>query len=87
MRAGFETYRTFDQDAAEARAALERQGKLKMPVLFAGGETSFSVPLGVEMLQEVVEDVTGLKVPRAGHFIPEEQPQALATAILELAAR
>ena len=53
MRAGFETYRTFDQDAADTRAALERQGKLKMPVLFAGGETSVSVPLGVEMTSDV----------------------------------
>jgi pimeloyl-ACP methyl ester carboxylesterase len=87
MRAGFETYRTFDQDAADTRAALEQQGKLKMPVLFAGGELGFSVPLGVEMMQEVAEDVTGLKVARAGHFIPEEQPEALAAAILELAAR
>jgi pimeloyl-ACP methyl ester carboxylesterase len=39
------------------------------------------------MMQEVAEDVTGLRVPRAGHFIPEEQPDAIATAILELAVR
>jgi pimeloyl-ACP methyl ester carboxylesterase len=87
MRAGFETYRTFDQDAADTRAALEEHGKVKIPVLFAGGEISFSVPLGVKMMQEVAEDVTGLKVPKAGHFIPEEQPEVIATAIVELAAR
>jgi pimeloyl-ACP methyl ester carboxylesterase len=58
-----------------------------MPVLFLGGELSFSVPLGVKMMNEVAEDVAGLEVPGAGHWIPEEQPEALATAILELAAR
>jgi pimeloyl-ACP methyl ester carboxylesterase len=87
MRAGLETYRTFDQDAADTHAALEQHGKLNMPVLFAGGEISFSVPLGVEMMQEVADDVTGLKIPRAGHFIPEEQPEAISAAIIELAAR
>ena len=39
------------------------------------------------MMQEVAEDVTGLRVSRAGHFIAEEQPEAIATAILELAVR
>jgi pimeloyl-ACP methyl ester carboxylesterase len=87
MRAAFETYRTFEQDAADNRAALAQQGKLTIPVLFAGGELGFSVPLGVEMMQEVAEDVTGLRVPGAGHWIPEEQPDALAVAILELARR
>ena len=87
MRAAFETYRTFDQDAADNRAELEQHGKLTMPVLFLGGELSFSVPLGVEMMKEVAEDVTGLQVAGAGHWIPEEQPDALAAAILELAAR
>ncbi len=87
MRAAFETYRTFEQDAADNRAALAQQGKLTMPVLFLGGELSFSVPLGVEMMQEVAQDVTGLRVPRAGHWIPEEQPDVLVAAILELARR
>ena len=82
-----ETYRTFEQDATDNRAALAQQGKLTMPVLFAGGELSFSVPLGVEMMEEVAEDVTGLTFPRAGHWIPEEQPDALVAAILELARR
>jgi pimeloyl-ACP methyl ester carboxylesterase len=87
MRAAFETYRTFEQDAADNRAAIAQQGKLTMPVLFLGGEFSFSVPLGVEMMKEVAEDVTGVRVAGAGHWIPEEQPDALVAAILELARR
>ena len=31
MRAGFELYRAFDRDAADNRAALERDGKLTVP--------------------------------------------------------
>src|SRR5919202_1447887 len=42
MRAGFELYRAFDQDAADTRAALARNGKLAVPVLAVGGEISTS---------------------------------------------
>jgi hypothetical protein len=45
------------------------------------------VPLGVEMMKEVAEDVTGLQVPRSGHSIREEQPAGLTAAIVELARR
>jgi len=87
MRAAFETYRTFEQDAADNRAALEQHGKLTIPVPYGGGELSFSVPLGAEMMKAVAEAVTGLLFPGAGHWIPEEQPGALVAAILELARR
>ena len=40
MRAGFEVYRAFDQDAADTRAALARDGRLTLPVLAVGGMTS-----------------------------------------------
>jgi pimeloyl-ACP methyl ester carboxylesterase len=26
-------------------------------------------------MQQLAENVTGIKVPNSGHFIPEEQPQ------------
>jgi hypothetical protein len=45
---------------------------------------SFSALLGVEMMKEVADDVTELRVSGADHWIQEEQPDALA-AILELA--
>lgn len=40
MRAGFEVYRAFEQDARDNRAALEAGGKLTVPVLAVGGERS-----------------------------------------------
>jgi pimeloyl-ACP methyl ester carboxylesterase len=83
MRAGFELYRAFDRDAEDNREALRRHGKLTMPVLAVGGAISTSGPLMQEMLQEVAEQVAGFRVPRTGHWIPEENPQAFTTALLE----
>jgi len=38
------------------------------------------------MLQEVAENVRCLRVPRTGHWVPEENPEAVANALLEFAA-
>jgi pimeloyl-ACP methyl ester carboxylesterase len=83
MRAGFELYRAFDRDAEDNRGALERSGKLTMPVLAVGGTTSTSGPLVEEMMREVAYDVTGVRVPRTAHWIPEENPSDFAEALLE----
>ena len=85
MRAGFELYRAFDRDAEDNRAALKRHGKLTMPVLAVGGASSTSGPLVEEMMREVADDVTGLRVPGTAHWIPEENPRALVRAVLEFA--
>ncbi|MDT0341847.1 alpha/beta fold hydrolase [Streptomyces litchfieldiae] len=88
MRAGFEVYRTFDQDAEDNRAALTANGKLTVPVLAVGGAISTTGPLIEEMMREVAENVTGLRVPGTGHWIPEENPAALADGLTAfLAAR
>jgi pimeloyl-ACP methyl ester carboxylesterase len=82
MRAGFELYRAFDRDAADNRDALARHGKLPMPVLAVGGATSTSGPLVEEMMREVAQDVTGVRVPGAAHWIAEENPGACVAALL-----
>jgi pimeloyl-ACP methyl ester carboxylesterase len=87
MRAGFELYRAFDQDAEDNRAALSRNGKLTMPVLAVGGATSTSGPLVEEMMREVAEDVAGFRVPGTAHWIAEENPEAFASAVLDFAGR
>jgi pimeloyl-ACP methyl ester carboxylesterase len=87
MRAGFELYRAFDHDAQDNREALARNGKLTVPVLAVGGATSTSGPLVEEMMHEVAEDVTGVRILRAAHWIPEENPAALTEALLEHLAR
>lgn len=82
MRAGFELYRAFDQDGAHNRDAFARNGKLTMPVLAVGGATSTSGPLVEEMMREVAQDVTGLRVPGTAHWIAEENPRACAAALV-----
>lgn len=83
MSAGFELYRSFDRDADDNRDALRRNGKLTIPVLAVGGATSTSGPLVEEMMHEVAEDVTGLRISGAAHWIPEENPTAFASGLLE----
>jgi pimeloyl-ACP methyl ester carboxylesterase len=34
-------------------------------------------------MRKVAEDVTGLRVPRTAHWIAEENPAALAAAVLD----
>ncbi|HEX6535055.1 MAG TPA: alpha/beta hydrolase [Gemmatimonadaceae bacterium] len=83
MRAGFEVYRAFDQDAADNRNALAANGKLTMPVLAVWGMKSTSGPLVAEMMREVAENVSGVRIPDTGHWIAEENPAAFTTALLE----
>ena len=60
----------------------KRQFKDKLPIrlLAVGGQ--YSIPTMGESLQPYFQDVTSLVVPDAGHFVPEEQPEALAKALL-----
>ena len=87
MRAGFELYRAFDQDAEYNCDALRRNGKLRIPVLAVWGAVSNSGPLLEEMMREVANDVTGLEISGAAHWIPEENPAALTNALLTFLTR
>ncbi len=81
MRAGFEAYRAFDQDAQDNRASLNRNGRLDVPVLAVGGDMSTSGVLMESMMREVARTVDSLILPRTAHWIPEEQPTKLTSAI------
>lgn len=87
MRAGFEVYRAFDRDVEDNRDALKRNGKLTVPVLAVYGTISNSGPLVEEMMHEVAETVTGLRVPRSAHWIAEENPAAFTAGLLEFLVR
>lgn len=86
MRAGFELYRAFDRDAADNRDALRRNGKLTIAVLAVGGATSTSGPLVEAMMREVADQVTGLRIPGAAHWIAEENPGAFNAGLLDFLA-
>ncbi len=83
MRAGFEVYRAFDQDAKDNKAALKKNGRLTMPVLALGGTSSFFLPIAKAMLAEVAKHVTVTGIPDAGHWIAEENPKALVQELLK----
>jgi pimeloyl-ACP methyl ester carboxylesterase len=83
MRAGFELYRAFDKDIEDNRALFGKNGKLSIPVLAVGGAISTSGPLVEEMMREVAENVTGLRIPATGHWIAEENPTDFTTGLLK----
>ena len=86
MRAGFAYYRALPQDKADNRAILESGFRLEMPVLALGGaktEARGRAGEPLESLRVIATDVRGGEIPESGHFIPEEQPEALAERLLE----
>jgi pimeloyl-ACP methyl ester carboxylesterase len=82
MRAAFELYRAFDDDARAIRGAVDERGKITAPVLAVGGERSGLGAAMPDMLREVAENVSVVTIPRTGHWIPEESPNAFADAVL-----
>lgn len=86
MRAGFEVYRAFDRDVEDNRNALKENGKLTVPVLAVFAAVSNSGPLVEEMMREVAEKVTGLRVAQSAHWIAEEHPSAFTSGLLEFLA-
>jgi pimeloyl-ACP methyl ester carboxylesterase len=78
MRAGFEYYRAFPQDAIQNMNYSKTN--LTMPVFalgagyiptFGGNITMPTVIYGMKIL---AQNVQGIIVPNSGHWIPEEQP-------------
>jgi pimeloyl-ACP methyl ester carboxylesterase len=80
MRAGFEYYRAFSQDA-EQNKELVNKSKLQIPVLVLaadfypifGGNIPGNPVLNA--MKTLAENVSGTDVPLSGHWIPEEQPK------------
>ena len=69
-----ETYRELDRDADDNRTALQRHGKLTIPVLASGGAANPLAGHFRAMCEEVAHSVTDELVPDCGHWVPEEQP-------------
>jgi pimeloyl-ACP methyl ester carboxylesterase len=55
------------------------KGKLSVRLLAVGGQ--HSIPNMGESLRPYFNDVTSVVIPDSGHFVPEEQPEALAKAL------
>lgn len=55
-------------------------GKLPIRLLAVCGQ--YSIPKMGEALRPYFQNVTSVVIADAGHFVPEEQPEALAKALL-----
>jgi pimeloyl-ACP methyl ester carboxylesterase len=77
MDAAFDYCRKIVEDMAFNK----KQFKTKLPIrlLAVGGE--HSIPNMGESLQPYFEHVTPVVIADSGHFVPEEQPEALARAL------
>lgn len=79
LRAGLAPYREIALSAEQNRQ-LRDQGKLTVPLLAIsadqGSITDMAAPL-----RQFSENVTGITIAHSGHFIPDEQPAALGSAL------
>jgi pimeloyl-ACP methyl ester carboxylesterase len=78
MRAGFAQFAAFTRDA-EDNAILSRK-KLSMPVLAIGGERAFGAFPGAFM-RAVATDVQEVVIPNTGHWLLEENPDAIVPLV------
>ncbi|MXP53122.1 MULTISPECIES: alpha/beta fold hydrolase [unclassified Pantoea] len=82
LRAGMAAYREVSVSAEQNRVWLHDNGKLTVPLLAVSADQG-SIPDMAIPLQEFAAEVSGIKIAHCGHFIPDEQPQALAEALRE----
>ncbi len=76
LKAGLAYYRAVSVSARQNRE-LAAKGKLEMPVLAVRADQG-SMPDLVSVLQAIATDVRGTAISSCGHYLAEEQPQALA---------
>jgi pimeloyl-ACP methyl ester carboxylesterase len=84
LRASLAYYRDAAESARKNHQALE-QRRLTVPVLGISSSHG-SIPDMAASISPWAENATGVRVPDAGHFIPDEQPEAVAAAIADFIA-
>lgn len=84
MRAGFEVFRNFEQDAKDF--AQFAQTKLTMPMLVLTGEKASGNFL-IEQGRLVASDVTGVVIKGSGHWLMEEAPDQVIPQLLDFLAK
>jgi pimeloyl-ACP methyl ester carboxylesterase len=82
----FEQFGAFSQDAIDNKAMLAKGGKLTIPVLAVGAEKSFGSGQADD-LRFVATNVKSAIVPKSGHWIMEENPQATVRLVTEFLAK
>jgi pimeloyl-ACP methyl ester carboxylesterase len=88
MRASFDDYRAMEQDIALDDDDAAEGRRLTMPVLALWGSAGLPARLpALEIWRTYADHVTGIEIPECGHFIPEEQPEALLTHLKDFLRR
>jgi pimeloyl-ACP methyl ester carboxylesterase len=80
MRAGFEYFKAFSQDASDFEQFSKT--KLSMPVLALTGEKASGNFL-IEQARLVATDVKGVVIEGSGHWLMEEAPKTVIPAIID----
>jgi pimeloyl-ACP methyl ester carboxylesterase len=76
----FQLYRAFGETSAQNEQRKAR--RLPMPVLAVGGAES-SGEMVADTMRLVADDVQGLVIPDCGHWLAEQAPDRLLTALVE----
>jgi pimeloyl-ACP methyl ester carboxylesterase len=84
MKAGFEVFRAFEQDAAEFAKLAETP--LPMPVLVLTGEKA-SGPGLIEQAKLIAPNVEGVIIPGSGHWLMDEAPTLVIPRLVEFLNR
>ena len=86
LRAGFELYRAFDEDAVFFQA---QNSEFTVPLLVVGAEFSTGGALPTmeqSFARQGATDITTIVVKESGHWLPEEQPAPTVQALEDFAA-
>jgi len=84
MKGALSQFQAFRQDAKDNLESMKT--KLTMPVLAVGGEKSFAGLEAVAM-RNAATNVTELVIPRAGHWLMEEEPAAVVQGVTSFLAK
>ena len=84
MEAGFQTFKAFEQDAADFKQFS--QTKLKMPMLVLTGEKASGEFL-IEQARLVADNVTGVVVKGSGHWLIDEARSEVVKSLVSFLAR
>lgn len=79
MHAAFSQFKAFPQDAKDNQLVLAK-GKLATPVLAVGGEGSYGQVMST-VARAAFLNVASESIPNAGHWLMEEQPEAVIRVV------